>query len=238
MDRREQGLFGKRNRLIADLTDQIHSGRLSKGDQLPGEHQLAQRYSVSRGTVRGALDELKRRRLIATEMGVGSFVAFDGVPLDQDLGWATALADSGFSISTELLGIERVTDASLTERFGIQEFIAVRRLRREQGDGPVSLEHSLVPAQGALAELPERGLRGDSLTASLAEAGLRADMGEQWIDTAPLDEESAQLLERAPGEVFLQSVRCSTMVNGRFVEHVTSLLDPHRFQFHLTFGNR
>lgn len=230
--------FGKRNRLIADLAAQIRSGRLARGDRLPGENQLARQYEVSRGTVRSALAELAQRDLIATQGGVGSFVTFDGVPLDQSLGWATALARSGFEIATVLLGIDRTTDAALSEAYGVTELIAVRRLRRELAGIPVSLEVSLLPATGALADLPERGLVNESLTATLADAGLHATGGDQWIGLESLDAEAATLLERGAGEPFLRAVRIGTDAQGRLIEHVVSLLDPARFRFHLTFGNR
>jgi GntR family transcriptional regulator len=233
MYRSEQVGFGKRNRLIADLAAQIRSGQLAHGDRLPGENQLARQYDVSRGTVRSALAELAQRDLIATQCGVGSFVTFDGMALDQSLGWATALARSGFEIDTVLLGIERAADPALSQAYGVAEFIAVRRLRRERAGVPVSLEVSLVPAAGTLAGLPERGLVNDSLTATLAEAGLEAASGEQWIGLEPLDAETAVLLERPVGEPFLRAVRISTDAAGQLVEHVVSLLDPAHFRFHL-----
>jgi GntR family transcriptional regulator len=238
MYRSEQVGFGKRNRLIADLTAQIRSGRLARGDRLPGENQLAREYEVSRGTVRSALAELAQRDLITTQSGVGSFVTFDGVALDQSLGWATALARSGFEITTVLLGVERATDAALSKAYGVAELIAVRRLRRERAGVPVSLEVSLVPATGMLAELPERGLVNGSLTATLAQAGLRASSGEQWIGLQALDAEAAALLEREVGQPFLRAVRISTDARGQLIEHVVSLLDPAHFRFHLTFGDR
>jgi GntR family transcriptional regulator len=238
MYRSEQVGFGKRNRLIADLTAQIRSGRLARGDRLPGENQLARQYEVSRGTVRSALAELAQRDLIATQSGVGSFVTFDGVALDQSLGWATTLARSGFEIATVLLGIERTADPALSEAYGVAELIAVRRLRRERAGVPVSLEVSLVPATGSLADLPERGLVNDSLTATLAGAGLRASGGEQWIGLESLDAEAAALLERPAGQPFLRAVRISTDAEGQLIEHVVSLLDPAHFRFHLTFGDR
>ncbi|KID30729.1 transcriptional regulator [Prauserella sp. Am3] len=228
--------FSKRDRLVHELSRQIHAGVLTRGDQLPAEHELAQRFEVSRGTVRSALSELQRRELITTQTGVGSFVTFDGVELDQSVGWATALTRSGFDVQAELLDITRATDPELSARFGVEEFVAIRRLRRDRAAGPVSYEVSLLPASGELADLPQRGLVDDSLTATLAAAGLRAARGEQWISTEPLTAHTAELLERREGELFLRAARTSTDSTGGLVEHVISLLDPARFQFHLTFG--
>jgi GntR family transcriptional regulator len=228
--------FSKRSRLIEDLAGRIRSGRLAKGERLPGENQLAARYQVSRGTVRSALAELQRRNLIATETGVGSFVTFDGVPLDQSVGWARALARTGTEVTVELLGIERGGTAELTERYG--PLVTVRRLRRTADGRPVSLESAAVCGAGALADLPERGLLDGSLTATLRAAGLVGAGGEQWIDARPLDPVAAGLLERPVGELFLRSTRTTLTADGALVEHVESLLDPARFQFHLTLGDR
>lgn len=219
----EQVRHSKRSRLVSDLAAHIRSGRLSRGDRLPGENQLAARYSVSRGTVRSALAELQKQDLITTETGVGSFVTFDGAPLDQEIGWARALADSGADATVELLGID------LAEADGL---VVVRR-RRSAAGRPVSLETALIPASA----VPATGLVDDSITATLAAAGLRGVEGEQTISVVPLDAADAALLDRAPGTPFLQAVRVTRAADGALVEQVTSLLDPERFRFHLRFSS-
>ena len=228
--------FSKRSKLVEDLTERIRSGRLARGERLPGENQLAATYQVSRGTVRSALSELQRRNLIATETGVGSFVTVDGVPLDQSVGWARALARTGSDVAVELLGIELGGAAELTDRHG--PLVTVRRLRRTAEGRPVSLETAALPAGGALADLPDRGLVDGSITATLRAAGLTGTGGEQWISAVPLDDVAAGLLERTSGELFLLSTRTTLTADGALVEHVESLLDPARFRFHLPFGDR
>jgi GntR family transcriptional regulator len=230
-------MYTKREQLVGDLSDLIRSGRLAHGDRLPGENQLASQYQVSRGTVRSALSELQQLELISTQAGVGSFVTLDGVQLDQRLGWARALADAGAPVTTELLGIETVEDQALEEEFGEKTYVAVRRLRREHGRG-ISFETATVPAIGPLAELPGTGLRDGSLTKTLEAAGRVSVGGDQWISTERLDACAADLLDRAIGELFLRAERTSVDVEGQLVERVVSLLDPDRFQFHLTFGHR
>ncbi|MEV6873888.1 GntR family transcriptional regulator [Amycolatopsis sp. NPDC051128] len=230
-------MYSKRQHLIGDLTELIRSGRLAHGERLPGENQLALRYQVSRGTVRSALSELQQLELISTQAGVGSFVTFDGVQLDQQIGWARALADAGAPVTTELLGIETVEDRSLEEEFGEKTYVAVRRLRREHDRG-ISLETATVSAAGPLAGLPETGLLDGSLTKTLEAAGRISVGGDQWISTERLDVRAAGLLGRSIGELFLRAERTSVDVEGLLVERVVSLLDPDRFQFHLTFGHR
>lgn len=63
---------------IADhLVGEIAAGRLSPGDRLPGERELAQQLEVGRASVREALGFLQVQDLIVTRPGSGSYVADD-----------------------------------------------------------------------------------------------------------------------------------------------------------------
>ncbi|MBO0767873.1 MAG: GntR family transcriptional regulator, partial [Solirubrobacterales bacterium] len=56
--------------LIADtLRQEITSGKLAPGAELPSETELSQRFEVSRGTVRQALGALRSEGLIAGGRG-------------------------------------------------------------------------------------------------------------------------------------------------------------------------
>jgi DNA-binding GntR family transcriptional regulator len=57
------------------LRSRIGQGDLQVGDRLPGEHELASAYCVTRNTVRRALAELVADGLIETVKGRGSFIA-------------------------------------------------------------------------------------------------------------------------------------------------------------------
>ena len=60
---------------VADrIRDEITSGIYSKGDKLPTERDLSERYGVSRPIVREAIGTLKRDGLVATRQGLGAFV--------------------------------------------------------------------------------------------------------------------------------------------------------------------
>ena len=63
-------------RQVADiLTAQIESGELPAGRMVPSETTLMQRYGLSRGTVRKALDYLADQGLVNRVRGRGTFVA-------------------------------------------------------------------------------------------------------------------------------------------------------------------
>jgi GntR family transcriptional regulator len=227
----------KYERIVAELARDIRGGRLPRGAQLPGEHELATRFDVSRNTVRQALAELGDRGLIATRSGKGSFVTFDDRPLDDRIGWTRALAEQGVSTTTTVARLELVCEPELAQRCGVPsaEFLAVDRIRSVVDGSVISVERSRLPAVGELRTLPERGLR-QSLYDVLRAVGLVPENGEEWVELVRLTDAEAELLGRAPGEPFLRTRRLSRDHAGQFVEHVESLLDPDRFRLHLSFG--
>jgi len=60
---------------VADhLAARISAGELAVGYRLPSERELASEYDVAVGTIRQALDELRRRGLVATLAARGTYV--------------------------------------------------------------------------------------------------------------------------------------------------------------------
>lgn len=231
------GRMLKHELIAKQLEDSIRGGSLAGGDALPAEVDLAQHFQVSRGTVRRALEELNRRRLITTENGRGSFVSFHGHEIDRPGGWARALVESGTGVSTEILRLELTTDLLLTtELDGAEsEFVLIERLRRLPTGTVISFERALVPAVGPLAQIPTEGLIEGSLTKTLDAAGLVATNGEQWVEVVALESEAAAILKASKGTRFLRTTRLSQDPTGRFVEKVTSLLHPDHFRIHHRF---
>jgi len=234
--------LGKRSRIVEALASAIRNNELRPGDQIEGENELARRFSVSRGTVRQALEELKRRRLITTRPGIGSFVTFDGVAIDQSVGWARALQQACGEVTTEVIDIVTLPwsaidlPAELGDATRAPAAVRIRRVRRLANTTAISYETSLVPAVGQLAELPATGLTNGSLWDTLAQAGLSIVSASQQISVVRLDDTDAQVLGRAPGSAFLCTERTSYGRDGGFVEQVVSLLDPDHFRIVVNFG--
>lgn len=61
-------------RIASDLWEQIQSGDLAPGQQMPSELQLSATYGVNRLTVRQAITELQRLGVIEIRRGTGTFV--------------------------------------------------------------------------------------------------------------------------------------------------------------------
>jgi GntR family transcriptional regulator len=229
----------RKHELIASvLASEIRTGKVRAGLALPGETSLARRFSVSRNTVRSALADLAAAGLIETRTGKGSYVLFDGRPLDTRSGWAQALAERGIDATVRILAITATHDDELARELRTPgaDYIVVERVRELDGR-TISHELSHIPAVGALLRVPSQGLIGGSLTATLRDAGLEPDHGEQRVACRPLDDASAERLGRSAGELFLRVTRTSWSRVGDFVEHVQSLLDPGHFELHRRFSS-
>ena len=98
---------------VADqLEELVFTGVLADGQKLPGEHDLAAEYGVSRATVREALRVLAARSLIRTGQGVtgGSFITIPSVNDVRDI------------------NDRNITLLSATKDVTLQEFLEAREL--------------------------------------------------------------------------------------------------------------
>ncbi|MBI2871944.1 MAG: FadR family transcriptional regulator [Chloroflexi bacterium] len=72
----------RRTRLFEGVVEQvkelIRDGRLRPGQKLPSERELAQRFQVSRASLREAIRALELEGLVVTRPGAGSFVSEEG----------------------------------------------------------------------------------------------------------------------------------------------------------------
>src|ERR1700758_3935585 len=57
------------------ITQSLQSGEWKPGELIPSEVELANRFKVSQGTVRKAIDELAAENLVMRKQGKGTFVA-------------------------------------------------------------------------------------------------------------------------------------------------------------------
>lgn len=67
--------------VAARLLDELRDGSVPPGERLPGERQLAERFGVSRETVRQALELLRRDGLVTTDRR-GSHATLPGLPVE------------------------------------------------------------------------------------------------------------------------------------------------------------
>ncbi len=71
--------------LKRELLSWLHSGRFKPGEQMPSENELADRFQLSRQTVRQTFGELEREGWLHRIQGKGTFVSSPRVRQDADI---------------------------------------------------------------------------------------------------------------------------------------------------------
>ena len=119
----------------------IESGQLGPGDRLENEISLADRWGLSRPTMRRAIEELVDKGLLVRRRGIGTQVVHGRVKRPMDLtSLFDDLARSDQQPTTELLGRELVpAPAEVAERLGVPTHMSrscVTRWRATSSAGP------------------------------------------------------------------------------------------------------
>ena len=98
-------------RQLAQHLESAIGRKLTPGDRLDSEGQLADRFGVSRITVRQAIEELARKQLVVRKQGKGTFVTKPAVKHDLRRlhGLLASLFAQSDAASTELLRYELAT---------------------------------------------------------------------------------------------------------------------------------
>jgi GntR family transcriptional regulator len=132
------------------LSQEIKTGMLPSGTQLPTEDALIERFGISRITVRRAIQELVAQGLVEIRRGVGTFVAPPKISQDltQLTGFVEDMQAHGRSASARLIDTE-VVDASesVASRLGLSRGTRVMRIKRVRvADGvSMSLDDTYLP---------------------------------------------------------------------------------------------
>jgi GntR family transcriptional regulator len=200
-------------RISEDLTERIDSGEMTPGDRLPGEHDLAARYGVTRMTVRHALSSLVERGLIYRRHGVGTFVADPSRrrrSLNRLTSFTEDMAKGGRDFVTELMAKDlRVADSDVAAALELSEgaeVIYISRLRIVDGC-PGALQNSWVP-YGLCPALARQDLIEESLYTTLERAcDVTLKYADQHIRAVAAGDEEASVLQIEAGSPLLRTER-------------------------------
>ncbi|HEX2073021.1 MAG TPA: GntR family transcriptional regulator [Geodermatophilus sp.] len=217
----------------------IAGGSLPAGSKLENEVLLAQRYGLSRPTVRRAVQELVDKGLLVRKRGVGTQVIQPHVRRSVELtSLYDDLARSGESPSTEVLSLERVpAPADIAGELDVpagDEIVVVRRLRRSHGE-PLALLTNYLPGRfdPTIADLTERGLYQ-----YLRGQGVHLRVAHQRIGARLARAEEARLLDEPPRAALLTMQRTAFDDQGAPVEYGRHVYRASRYDFETTLVGR
>jgi len=196
-------LYAQIERVIRDW---IASGEVGPGDQVPSEVELAGSMSVSRMTVRKAIDHLVADRILFRRAGKGTFVAQPKIShgLSTQLSFSAGMDALGLAVVTQVLAASIVNSPALpAQALGSGEgrpVVLIKRLRIVD-DQPVAIHTSYLPA--SLSHILDSDLTG-SLTDAMETLGTAVADAIDYVESVVASEEEATILGIESGAPLLR----------------------------------
>jgi len=220
------------------LRDRILSGAIAFGAKLPTENELAAVHGVSRVTVRRALGELARERLIERRRSAGTRVVYRPVlaPMTADIsGMLASLADMGRRTAVKLLSFDYVpAEGAAAQALGVaSDQMLQRSVRVRSVDGePFSYLTTFVPESVSLT-FTRQELASRPLLDLLERAGVKVEHARQRISAGLATPDVAAALDVRTGTPLIELTRVVYDQSGRGVEHLHALYRPDRYAFEI-----
>lgn len=231
--------------LHAQITEalqlQIEAGELKAGENFPSERELAERFGVSRMTVRQALQRLRADGLIYRERGVGTFVANRKIDVHtRNLsGFSEEMVSLGLTPTSRVLQLKRETaDDQIAQDLDLDASDEVFRLERLRlaDDEPMALETTFLAAQFC-PELDKIDLTKNSLYQVLVEEyNLQMHHAAESLEAAAATSFVAKQLGIKTGSPVLVVHRVVYSEANQPIEsaHTTYRADRYRATFYLS----
>ncbi|WP_457418081.1 GntR family transcriptional regulator [Roseateles sp. P5_E7] len=226
------------SRIREDIRARIVSGAWQPHDRLPSESELMGLYGVSRITVRQALSDLQKERVIFKVAGKGSFVSAPKPfqELGRLQGFAEAMGALGHDTYNRLLSVATVpATEEVAQRLQLSAGDLVTEIHRVRhvGAQPVSLDLTWLPlALGqrvAREDLAVRDIFG------ILEADCAAPLGhaDLVMDARLASADQAALLGVEPGAPLLHIERLTHGRDGRPLDYEHLYCRADNFQYRL-----
>jgi GntR family transcriptional regulator len=205
------------------LRDQI--AQMEAGHPLPSESELCRAYSVSRTTVRKAIDGLVNEGLVYRHQGKGTYTA--GLKMrvlfvQRRMGFFEDMETRGFRVQSRTLEKGIVSPpkpvAGAMDLGPHETVIHLKRLRYIN-DEPILLAETFLPSR-LFPDLLEENLEDLSLFNLLGEKyGVNIHAGTSWVDAGLASQGEAKLLEIPAGSALLIVSECMRDENGQAIEY-------------------
>jgi GntR family transcriptional regulator len=216
------------------ILDELRDGTLEAGQRLGSERALAERFGVSRSTLRLALDALERGGTIRRVPGRAGGTFLHQSKIERDLSGIAGLPEylrrQGFVAGTQVISaaIQPADDTTASE-LQIEQGAPIYdllRLRLANGE-PISLEHARLPAD-LLPDLLGQPL-GESLMAVLEDRyGLVPGEALERIEVVRASRDEARLLGVGVGDPLISVERTASTSEGRPFEYSVDLFRGER----------
>lgn len=228
------------HQVVQGIEAAINSGILEPGSRLDNEIDLAAQLSLSRPTMRKAMDELVRSGLLVRKRGVGTQVVSSQVRRPLELSSLyDDLTNNGKKPTTDVLGFSHIeaderTLATLALPAGSTVY-HFTRLRKVAGK-PLALMENWV--RDDIVPMDQDLLAAEGLYAILRSGGVNFRLANQRIGAMIATDYQAGLLETLPASALVTMERTAVDDTGRRVETGHHVYRADSYSFEMTLVQR
>ena len=205
--------------------------------KIPSENELAQKYGLSRMTVRSVITELVNDGLLYRVQGKGTFVAKKKYPknLSQVMNFSELCRISNVKPGGKMLENALITaDDKLAEKMGLksrERVIYIKRVRFADGE-PVAIEENYFPLH--YAKLLEQQFDDNSLYEYLErEYHIKIAYTRKKIEICRANKQEAECLNVLKNEPLLLITSMAYTEEGELCYRGKQLIDGERFALYV-----
>ncbi|HYC47956.1 MAG TPA: GntR family transcriptional regulator [Burkholderiales bacterium] len=221
----------------ARLTRGLAAGDWKAGEAIPSEARLAERFSVSIGTIRKAIDELVAERILLRQQGRGTFVATHGEGRTLFYFFHIVGKDGSRELPvSELLSFRKARAGAVEEeRLDVPRGAPLFRIQNllRLGGKPVIFDDIAIPAE-LFADLDENifGRREGTIYGLYqARYGITVTRISERISASRPSARAASVLEIADDAPALVIKRVAYTYDDTPVEYRVSWVDTERHEY-------
>ena len=224
--------------LVEQIREQIQSGFIKPGDQLPSERRLGEEAGISRMTVRQAVAYLVQDGTLEVKPGVGTFVAQPKLTHDplHLLGFTEETISQGGQVTSEVLVQELFTPpAGITTALALSvNDLCLKLVRlRFVNKIPLLLETTYLPAY-LCPGLETVDLETASLYTYLSQRyNLQLTQTRQTLEATVANQYESELFGIKPGMAMILAEGITYQQGQQPVEYFKAVYRGDRFKFEL-----
>lgn len=216
---------------------------LAPGARIPSENDLSQNFSVSRITIRRAIDDLVSEGLLARRQGKGTF--YESPKLIHDLNaitsWTDQLKALGYTPRTSSLRVAEIPAprqiAEVLQLAPDETVVQIRRTRLANEE-PLSLMVNYLPAK-LVPEIAKYTAKNESLYELLASRyHLFPAEATDTVETRPATEAEAERLGITPWSPVLVVTRISSLASGQPLEMAVVVSRGDRYEYRVKLSGQ
>lgn len=223
--------------LEEEIRNLIKTEQLDPGELLPSEREYAEKYDISRMTVRQAINNLASEGLLFRQKGKGTFVAEK--KFEQTLQGLTSFSEDmrarGLTPSSKILNFQEVeANEYIAGKLNLElkeSVFEINRIRMAN-DAPVAVETIYTPKK-VVGNMTQEDFNPSFYEYVEGDLGLKIGRGDQAIESALANDFEMKYLEIENGVPVLLMARLTYLENETPFEYVKSAYRADKYKFKL-----